>query len=103
MPGRNAEVYVQLSKTDTMDTITAMSISQLSEEQYTALYLLVNDDGLHIGIDGYEPFISVQNITGDLPSVQMVRFDGISQCSCENDPPCTSGFISSNWVIPNFY
>ena len=63
------------------------------------MYLLANDSGFHIGFDGQEPFISVPNNTGNLSALTSVTFDGIRLCSCEDDPPCTSKYVPSDWLI----
>ena len=102
VPGNNAEVYVHQTTNNLKTHVTSANIGQLSADQHTALYLLANGTGFHIGFDGYEPFISVSNITGNLPAITSVRFDGIGMCSCEDDPPCTSKHVSSYWQICAF-
>ena len=98
-PGNNTEVYVHQATDYIKTAITGANIGQLSAEQYTAMYLLANNTGLHIGFDGQEPFISVTNTMYDLPAITSVTFDGIGLCSCEGDPPCTSKYVTSDWLI----
>ena len=99
MPGNNAEVYVRRRKKHIPTAVSAANIVQLSADEYTALYLLANDTGLHIGFGGQEPFISVSNNTDNLPAITSVRFQGIRPCSCEDVPPCRSIHVPGDWLI----
>ena len=76
-----------------------MNVGALSSTEFNALYLTVDGAGFHVGFEGNEPFISINDASIDLSLITSVNLVGLGECSCDRGPQCNNDVIASEWIV----